>query len=44
MEEKQLEVQELEMDKVEKEIEEAPTADLNDNGILVDGKGDEEGK
>lgn len=41
MEEKQLEVQELIMDEVEKMIEEAPTADLGESGILVDGKGED---
>lgn len=40
--EKRLEEQELIMERVEKEAEEAPTADLGDSGILVDGKGDEE--
>lgn len=42
MEEKQLEVQELIMDKVERETEEAPTSDLGDSGILIDGKGEDQ--
>lgn len=42
MEEKQLEVQNLIMDKVERETEEAPTSDLGDSGILIDGKGEDQ--
>lgn len=41
MEEKQLEVQDLEMEKIEREAEEAPTAELGDSGILIDGKGED---
>lgn len=40
--ENQLEVQELIMDEVEKITEEAPTSDLGESGILVDGKGEED--
>ena len=42
MEETQLEVQELIMDKVERETEEAPTSDLGDSGVLIDGKGEDQ--
>ena len=40
--EKRLEEQELIMDTIEKEVEEAPTADLGESGILVDEKGEEQ--
>lgn len=39
--EKRLEEQELIMERVEKETEEAPTSDLGESGILVDGKGED---
>lgn len=39
--EERLEEQELIMERVEKETEEAPTADLGESGILVDGKGED---
>lgn len=39
---KRLEEQEIIMDMVEKEIEEAPTTDLGESGILVDEKGEEQ--
>ena len=42
MDEKQLEVQELMIQEIEKNTEEAPTSDLGENGILVDGKGEDE--
>lgn len=42
MEEKQLKVQELIIEEVEKTTEEAPTSDLGESGILVDGKGEED--
>lgn len=43
--EKRLEIQEEEMDFIEKCVEEAPTSELANTGIEVDGKGDEgEGK
>ena len=41
--EKELELQEVLIDEVEKTTEEAPTTELGDSGILVDGKDDENG-
>ena len=40
-EEKQLEEQELLIDEVEKTVEEAPTTELGESGILVDEKGED---
>ena len=42
MENKQTEVQIEEMEFVEKCVEEAPTSELEDSGILVDGRGVEQ--
>lgn len=42
MDEERLEVQELMMAEVEKTTEEAPTSDLGESGILVDGKGEDD--
>lgn len=42
MENKQLEYQDEIMEYIEKCIEEAPTNKNDSNGIIVDGKGDEE--
>lgn len=43
MEEKQLEVQELINDEITKNVEEAPTSELGESGILVDGRGEIDG-
>lgn len=42
--EERLETQREEMDFVEKCVEEAPTSELAESGILVDGRGVEQGK
>ena len=41
MDDERLEVQELMINEVEKTTEEAPTSDLGESGILVDGKGED---
>lgn len=41
MDEKRVEFQEIIMDEIDKTIEEAPTSDLGESGILVDGKGED---
>ena len=40
---KELEIQEVLIDEVEKNTEEAPTTELGESGILVDGKDDGNG-